>query len=427
VLYAAHATLRRGYAYDAGQGHAWVTGSGGSVSRFVESHAAKARVAHLVSGYRDSGGRSSMLLGDTPLYYFNDQAPTWWHSTLDASWTVYPNNTSPKTGVGLAFWADVCASWCVRRFEDESEFFDIDFTVSYETANWGRCSCYAYQDTELTSSHAHKNSHAAPDDLRAMEWLHTFYKIPSNQPNDAHVYAMKKDVGNGLWIPRLQSTLYYSKLWQAEIDAPQGSMDNAPALATKAHLFYGVSSLSACLERCSDEAVSAVRALRTVRFDPADESCRCFDESLFQWKFDSNDDPNNLLWTRDGDSTAQWYDVRFCEFVRPDTVRTPTRTTHTHTHSFGRCSKTDMSTTRLCPQHGRTMVWSKSLQLPGQADGWCSGSPAGAGALSRTHTHALIPTISAQPFLTPNRSLSQVTLSNPGRFWNRTQTARARR
>ena len=166
VLYAAHATLQRGYAYRDTQGHAWVTGSGGLVSRFVESHAAKASIAHLVSGYRDNGARSSMMLGTTPLYYFKDEEPDWWPSSLDTSWTTYPNNTNPKTSIGLEFWADVCASWCVRRFDDESEFFDIDFTVVYDTANTGRCSCYAYQDTDPNSPHANVNSHAAPDDIR---------------------------------------------------------------------------------------------------------------------------------------------------------------------------------------------------------------------------------------------------------------------
>ena len=166
---------------------------------------------------------------------------------------------------------------------------------------------------------------------QAMEFLHSFYKIPSNQPSETHVYAMKKDVGNGLWIPRLQSTLYYSKLWQSEIDAPQGTIDNAPALSGKVHLFYSVSTLDKCFERCADEAVTAVRSIRTVRHDTLDESCRCFDDSLFDWKFDSNDDPDNSLWMRDGDSTAEWYDVRFCEYVRPDTVRnlSLTRTLHT--------------------------------------------------------------------------------------------------
>ena len=143
-----------------------MTGTNGTVSRFVESNAAKASVAHLASGYRDTGARSSMLLGSTPMYYFHDEAPAWWPSTSDTSWTVHPNNTSPKTQVGLEFWADVCASWCVRRFDDDSEFFDIDFTVGYATSNWGRCSCYAHQDTDSTSTHANKKSHAAPDDVR---------------------------------------------------------------------------------------------------------------------------------------------------------------------------------------------------------------------------------------------------------------------
>ena len=166
VLYAAHATIRRGYAYDSGQGHAWIQGVDGLVSRFVESDASKARVAHLVSGYRDTGVRSSMLLGATPLVYFDNTAPAWWPSSLDVSWRAYPNNTSPETSIGLAFWADVCSSWCVRRFDDESEFMELDFTVLYGLANRGRCSCYAYQDTDPHSTHAHKNSHAAPDDIR---------------------------------------------------------------------------------------------------------------------------------------------------------------------------------------------------------------------------------------------------------------------
>jgi hypothetical protein len=166
VLYAAHATLQRGYAFEAGQGHAWVTGINGEVSRFVESDAAKASVAHLVSGYRDAGARSSMLLGQTPLVYYNNTKPLWWPANAPDQWRVAANNTDPHTSNGLSFWADVCASWCVRRFEDEAEFMEVDFTIAYAVASVGRCSCYAYQDVDATSTHAGKNSHAAPDDLR---------------------------------------------------------------------------------------------------------------------------------------------------------------------------------------------------------------------------------------------------------------------
>ena len=162
-----------------------------------------------------------------------------------------------------------------------------------------------------------------------MEFLHEFHKIPANQPNGTHVYAMKKSIGQGLWIPRLQSTLYYQRMWQAEIDAQQGVLDGAPALAGVGHLFYDVSSLTACFERCADEAVAAVRPIRTVRYDARDQICRCFDVSLFAWTFDSIDDSANALWYTSRGSTVEWYDVKFCEFVRPDTVRALTRTLHT--------------------------------------------------------------------------------------------------
>ena len=102
------------------------------------------------------------------------------------------------------------------------------------------------------------------------------------------------------------------------------------------------------MELCAAEAVANVRPIRSVRFDPVARNCYCFDDSLFQWTFDSFDDPNNALWLLDPDTQAEWYEVKFCEFVRPDV-------------------------------HGRTLVWSKNLNPPGQADGWCSGSPAGAG------------------------------------------------
>ena len=156
------------------------------------------------------------------------------------------------------------------------------------------------------------------DDLRALEWLHSYAPVPANQPNNTHVFAMKKDVGEGLWIPRLQSTLYYHRLWQHEIDAAIGALTNAPALAGKVHLFYSTLTAAACMELCAAEAVANVRPIRSVRFDPVARNCYCFDDSLFQWTFDSFDDPNNALWLLDPDTQAEWYEVKFCEFVRPD-------------------------------------------------------------------------------------------------------------
>jgi len=166
VLYAAHAVLRRGYAYSAGQGTTWVHGRDRGVERFVETPALRARVAHLVSGFRDTGSRTSMLLGQTELRYFNNEPPTWWPNPTDLSYLRYANNTDFRSTEGLGFWADVCASFCVRLFDDDAEFMELDFTVNVTAGNHGRCACYAYQDGDARSAHANRTSHAAPDDVR---------------------------------------------------------------------------------------------------------------------------------------------------------------------------------------------------------------------------------------------------------------------
>ena len=142
VLYNAHAVLHRGFVYEAGQGTAWIVGQDSAISRFVEGPALQADLAHLVEGYRDVGSRSNMLLGSVPLYYFGDEAPAWWPNPTDTSYLTYANNTSPSTTAGLGFWADVCASFCVRVYgdgNDEAEFMELDFTVRTAVANHGRC------------------------------------------------------------------------------------------------------------------------------------------------------------------------------------------------------------------------------------------------------------------------------------------------
>lgn len=344
VLYSAHSTLQRGHAYN-GQGHAWIVGSDGGVSRFVESAATKANVAHLVSGYRDTGTRSNMLLGFTPLHYYNDTQPTWWPTDTGELWRTYANNTSPHTTDGRLFWADVCASWCVRRFDDESEFMELDFGVVEVVdgvANVGRCSCYAYQDTAANTTHTN-NSHAAPDDLRAIEFLHGFTKINVNENTETMMFAMKKDVGKGLWIPQLQSTVYSHRTWQSEIDAELDTLQSLQSIGlTQVDLYYSVASAERCIELCAIEAVTNRRPAKACRFDPVAINCYCFTESMLHWHFDSH-------WKHIQDSQAEWYELKYCDRVRPD-------------------------------EHGKSLIWSKTAEVPATADGWCQGSPAGGGA-----------------------------------------------
>tara|TARA_B110000444_G_C18749095_1_gene551804 strand:+ start:279 stop:890 length:612 start_codon:yes stop_codon:yes gene_type:complete len=182
-----------------------------------------------------------------------------------------------------------------------------------------------------------------------MEFLHEFKKIDANQPNETHMFAMHKSVGNSHWAPRLQSTLYFADLWQPNID-----LRTFPAGVARAD-FSNVWTLEACLEQCMANAMEEKKALRTVRYTGVwERSCFCFGESLLEWRFDSTAEAGNMLWEVI-ETHTRLYEVRACEFTRPDT-------------------------------HGRTMVWSKNAELPAHDHGWCTGSPAGLGKLSASRT-----------------------------------------
>ena len=92
----------------------------------------------------------------------------------------------------------------VSNFDDEAEFLEIDFTVSP-----GLCSAYAYSDPNAPADTRH--SHAAPDDVRALEVLHLHHKIEDSN-NLTMFFAMQKSLGRSRFIGAVQSTLYYELL-----------------------------------------------------------------------------------------------------------------------------------------------------------------------------------------------------------------------
>jgi len=342
VMYAAHSVLQRGSMRSVGQGHSYLYGEDYEISRFVEAPAAKAKTAHLASGYRDlSGSRDGMLLSNRSLEWFNDVRPDWYPIESGETWRTLANNTSPSTSDGLAFWADVCSSYCVRRHEDEAEFMAVDFTIvnhGGRAFDNGLCSCYAYRDTDTASVHRNYTSHVPPDDTRAMAFLQKFHKIAEDQPRDAHVYAMKREQGRGLFVPELQSTVFHSKLWERHIDIGVGTLQNMNyAGATE---LYSTRTLDRCLSRCAIDAVRRRVALETVRFDPDLGTCFCFEMDFFKYEHDTE-------WIRDKNSTAEWHKVKYCEFTRPD-------------------------------ESGRTLIYSKRTELPTKSQ-FCVGSPVGTG------------------------------------------------
>jgi hypothetical protein len=349
VFYGAHTILQRGYIIRRG-GHVFINGEGNLVSRYLDAPVAEAQAAHLVSGYRDlHAARNSMLLSQISLKWYNDNKPSWWPSDAAYAdvWRTMPNNTNP-TGDGLFFWADVCGSFCVRQHGDDAEFMDLDFTIlGAEAHENGRCACYAYQDVQATdgahpdhAQYANLSSHAAPNDVRAIEFLSRHVKIAANQDNNTHVFAIHRAPAPGYFVPELQSTVYHRQLWSADahIDIGLGTIFNVFD-ATRLERIYGVGTLNNCLARCGIHAVSNTRELKTIRFSAVDQSCFCFTLDLFEWTYEG-------LWIRDEGSSARWYQTTYCEFVRPDTV-------------------------------GRSLVWSKDVTPPAKQA--CVGSPAAAG------------------------------------------------
>jgi hypothetical protein len=164
---------------------------------------------------------------------------------------------------------------------------------------------------------------------QALEFLYEFRKIPGDQPQDTHMFAMKKDAGDALFVPRLQSTVYH---------APAFAREYAPIFASVSGRAFDsfaptrAASRDVCLEECAATAVGARSALRMVGVRAG--ACYCFARSELEVGYD---DPigspadANIDFQADPSDPFETYVVRFCEFVRPDTVRTLslTRTLHT--------------------------------------------------------------------------------------------------
>ena len=336
ALYLARTVLRRGYAVESQQGHAYITGSGAALERYVESPAALARTAHLVSGYRDSmPGSHQMLLGSIGLQYYNNIQPDWWDEASNAgtnAWTKLPNNTHDPN-----WWADVCSSFCVRRFDDEAEFLEVDLMVS-----GGVCSCYAWQDSNTHNRFSNRTSHAAPGDIHALEFLHRHKLASTTETARVHVYAMKKNLGHALFVPALQGTLFWSPIWEPHVDMERTTIFG---LADRYLPYIGVTrNAEECLQTCARKAVFEERSLGTVRYDVhsdnVGESCECFGSRYLDFEYDA-------LWRRNEESAALWYDVNWCHKTRGDEV-------------------------------GRSVVFAKDAKLP-QKGSFCIGSPIGSG------------------------------------------------
>ena len=210
----------------------------------------------------------------------------------------------------------------VSNFDDEAEFLEIDFTVSPAL-----CSAYAYSDPNAPADTRH--SHAAPDDVRALEVLHLHHKIEDSN-NLTMFFAMQKSLGRSRFIGAVQSTLYYERLFEPDID--HNDVRNTRWWQKS---ITGMSTVNGCLDQCAIDSYYNESELKAVRFAPTNKTtadCDCFHDNMYGQK-------HRGQWERVRDSNVQWFATTFAFLVRADT-------------------------------HGTSMVWSK------QDDKWNHGSRA---------------------------------------------------
>jgi len=234
----------------------------------------------------------------------------------------------------------------VSNFDDEAEFLEIDFTVSPAL-----CSAYAYSDPNAPADTRH--SHAAPDDVRAyrdrthththihlvltmlvqlrqvrcLEVLHWHTKIEDSN-NLTMFFAMQKSLGRSRFIGAVQSTLYYERLFEPDID----HNDVRNTLWWQKSI-TGMSTVNGCLDQCAIDSYYNESELKAVRFVPVfgnSGQCDCFHDNMYGQK-------HRGQWLRVRDSNVQWFATTFAFLVRPDT-------------------------------HGKSLVWNK------QFDKWSHGT-----------------------------------------------------
>lgn len=243
VMYKAHTVLARGRSTVA-PGHIWVVGNATDtttrVMRYISSPANSAHAAHLVSGWKQGSESESMLLGSHDLKAYMGHKPHFWPDT-DTS-LGYKHMPNSVAGVpAIAFWRDVCASMCFRRYDDDVEMIQVDLrnglynghaTNALNGSGKSKCNCYAYEDlakldkapvpsSPSSSPEVHAPvSHEAPNDVAMARFLSKSklvnnYRGKGTADQDLmyrqfiNTYAVHRDPWESYFVVEEQSSIFY--------------------------------------------------------------------------------------------------------------------------------------------------------------------------------------------------------------------------
>ena len=341
VLYRAHAVLTRGRAITT-SGKLWIDGLNNNVGRYVHSDANRARVSHLVSGWKqDPATGQALLLSSNPLQAaYLGHKPWWWVDVYGGSsaahgWSVLPNSVAGADAI--PFWRDVCASLCMRKHGDEVELMEVDLRKGlyegYQSEDApSTCDCYAYDDlAKLNASTAaaaqHTPSQAAPNDFAVMQFLETatlvnHYIGNGTYDNELHyrkfvnLYAVQRKEWPSLFVDTQQSSIFYERALEPGYTIDTVTLNADPGAYVNGKM--GVVTRDDCLRECAmhaggtDEEMRPRQDVKTMVHDEAQKGCWC---TTTDWLDLSRDDRITYM-SRSGPTVPYAvYRVQFCAGV----------------------------------------------------------------------------------------------------------------
>ena len=314
------------------------------VARWYLSDAAKAETAHLVSGF-EQVGHVHLLLSEFPIVAYMGHKPKWYPDRSN-SWTMLENATSGEDAI--VYWRDACVAACFRAHDDDVEFVQVDlrYGVVYggnvseaETDLASKCRCYTDGIISNSSSETHSPSHAAPNDIRALQFLSSARLVPDSTFNGhslrkyLNIYAVHRSQYASTFFTTLQSSMYHGRVLNhnnlADVDqtfVAEHLLSDTMGVANERDCFFECASKHGTdvktvgyglFMRVDFEGLTFGGAVGQRYFDD-EPRCRCMSVDLLDFEHDTRwIYPHGRITPTSDEATVTsvYYKVQFCPNV----------------------------------------------------------------------------------------------------------------
>lgn len=312
VMYKAEAVLTRGRALET-EPRIYVQGdttTAAYIGRYVSSDACKAQTAHLVSGWKQdvSDGvtsRKHMLLGERTINAYMGHQPWWWPASAGGSSAYLALPESVSGPAAITFWRDVCASSCIREFDDDVEIIEVDLRrglhdgndVNSDGSNPATCRCFAFEDASVfdATNSTETPSHVAPGDINVLNFLSTASLVNNYIGNGTvddglhyrqyiNTYAVHRLLWDSHFVNALQSSVYFAKAFT------NGYFPDPVAVAASESVYHraeNIYDIRTCIEECTRNETNRPN-MEFAWHHEDDDWCECSTTNWMHPTYDAN-------------------------------------------------------------------------------------------------------------------------------------------